>query len=100
MKKGSRIQGFKGCKIRFYFLLFSILLTSHFSLLTEVHAYTHDTSLIKWREYSAQTFDEAQKENKPIFMLITAVWCYWCHVYEEKTLETKEVADYINSNYI
>ncbi|MBI5892329.1 MAG: thioredoxin domain-containing protein [Deltaproteobacteria bacterium] len=86
--------------ILFFIAVIAILFTVHYSLFTVSHAYTHDTSLIKWRKYSAQAFDEAQKENKPIFMLITAVWCYWCHVYEEKTLETKEVADYINSNYI
>ncbi len=83
----------------FLFLIF-MLLTVNCSLFTVVHAYTHDTSFIKWREYTAQAFDEAQKENKPIFMIITAVWCHWCHVYEEKTLETKEVADYINGNYM
>jgi len=63
-------------------------------------SYTHDTSLINWKEYSSEVFYLARKEKKPIFMLITAVWCHWCHVYEEKTLETREVADYINKNYI
>lgn len=86
-------------KLLLYFLI-SFLLTVSCLLPAVVNAYTHDTSLIKWREYSAQAFDEAVKEKKPVFMIITAVWCYWCHVYEEKTLETKEVADYINSNYI
>ena len=64
------------------------------------HAYTHHSSLIKWNEYSEQVFARAKEEKKPIFMLVTAVWCHWCHVYEEKTLETPEVAEYINKNYI
>jgi len=81
-------------------LLFFTLATANWQLPTAAHAYTHDTSLIKWQEYSAQAFDNAVKEKKPAFMIITAVWCYWCHVYEEKTLETKEVADYINNNFI
>ncbi|MBI5682005.1 MAG: thioredoxin domain-containing protein [Deltaproteobacteria bacterium] len=82
------------------FVFIFSLFTFHSSLSTVSHAYTHDTSLIKWREYSAQAFEEAAKEKKPVFMLITAVWCYWCHVYREKTLETKDIAEYINNNYI
>ena len=33
-------------------------------------------------------------------MLITAIWCHWCNVYEEKSLEDKDAAEYINQNYI
>lgn len=84
----------------FYLVFVFTLATYHLQLATVSHAYTHDTSLIKWREYTSSAFEEAKKENRPLFMLITAVWCHWCHVYEEKTLETKEIADYINNNYI
>ncbi len=62
--------------------------------------YTHTESLIKWREYSQGSFDIAEKTGKPIFMLVTAAWCYNCRIYEEKSLEAKEVADYINAEYI
>jgi len=63
-------------------------------------AYTHDDSLIHWVEYSQEAFDQAREEDKPIFLLVTAIWCHWCHVYEEKTLETKEVAQYLNENFV
>ena len=33
-------------------------------------------------------------------MLITAVWCYWCHVYRDETLHTETITDYVNENYI
>lgn len=102
MKKNrSQESGIRSKKTIFYLFVFIVSLFTHYSsLITAVNAYTHDTSLIKWREYSSEVFEEAEKEKKPIFMLITAVWCYWCHVYEEKTLETKDVADYINNNYL
>lgn len=114
MDKGQRVKGKrvvskkwqvesgqkKSGKWRVFCSLFFILFTLYSSLTTPVNAYTHDTSLIKWMEYSPEAFDRAKKEGKPIFMLISAIWCYWCHVYEEKTLETKEVAEYINANYI
>lgn len=75
-------------------LFFLILLSS------ASFAYYHHTSPIKWHEFNQQTFDLAKKEDKPVFMLITAVWCYWCHVYRDETLHQPEVVGYINQNFI
>jgi uncharacterized protein YyaL (SSP411 family) len=63
-------------------------------------AYHHHDSMVKWREYGAAAFDEAKRTGKPIFMLISAIWCYNCHIYWENSLETKEVSAYINENFI
>ncbi len=63
-------------------------------------AYTKETSSIRWMDYSQDAFSTARKSGKPIFMLITAVWCHWCHVYEKQALETQEVSEYLNDNYI
>jgi len=65
-----------------------------------VTAYFHNDSPINWNEYNQKSFDLAEKENKPVFMLITAVWCHWCHVYRDKTLHKPEVYEYINENFI
>lgn len=65
-----------------------------------VFAYHHDKSQIHWRDYGAAAFEEAKRTGKPIFMLISAIWCYNCHIYMEKTLETKDISAYINENYI
>ncbi|HBO84362.1 MAG TPA: hypothetical protein DD641_05210 [Deltaproteobacteria bacterium] len=84
-----------------YFVI--LLITGYWLLIMGVGmgwAYTHDASLIKWREYTPQAFEDAKKENKPVFILITASWCYWCHVYEENTLEDKEISNYLNTQYI
>ena len=77
-------------------LIFSlIIIFSQFS-----YAYFHETSPIKWHDFNQQTFDLAKKEDKPVFMLITAIWCYWCHVYRDETLHQAQVVNYINSNFI
>lgn len=65
-----------------------------------VKAYHHEKSLTHWREYSVAAFEEAKRTGKPIFMVISAIWCYNCHIYWEKSIETKEVAAYLNENYI
>jgi len=66
----------------------------------DAQAYTHHHSPIHWMDYSSEAFVRAKSENKPIFMLITAAWCYNCQIYEEKTLKKKPVAEFINTHYI
>ncbi len=76
-------------------MLFMLLL-----LAVPASAYYHHESPIKWHEYNQESFDIAEKESKPVFMMITAIWCYWCHVYRDETLHQPEVYSYINENFI
>jgi len=78
-----------------YFLMLVILVPSG-----AVHAYRHHTSKIRYHEYSAAVFDHARQEGKPVFMNISAVWCYWCKYFDEHTLETEEVSSYLNQHYL
>jgi len=63
-------------------------------------AYTHHKLPVKFLEHNEQAFELAKKENKPIFILISAVWCYWCKVFDEKALVSENVYSYLNKNYI
>jgi uncharacterized protein YyaL (SSP411 family)/cytochrome c biogenesis protein CcdA len=58
--------------------------------------------LIKWNDYGPEAFEKAQKQNKPIFLLLTAPsWCYWCQVYEsEDYLFNPSVVSLINEKFI
>ena len=58
--------------------------------------------LIKWKDYGPDAFQEAEKQNKPIFLLLTAPsWCYWCQVYEsEDYLFNPQVVSLINEKFI
>ncbi|MDQ6958557.1 MAG: DUF255 domain-containing protein [Mariprofundaceae bacterium] len=75
-------------------ILGMVVLTVH-----DAQAYTHHKSLIHWVDYSGQAFIRAKSENKPVFMLITAVWCYNCQIYEE-TLKKPPVVEFINKHFI
>tara|TARA_R110001583_G_scaffold6879_3_gene34515 strand:+ start:1182 stop:2936 length:1755 start_codon:yes stop_codon:yes gene_type:complete len=77
----------------------AVLLGLGLLLAQGVSAYTHHVSSIQWMAYSDAAFARAQAENKPIFMLISAVWCYNCHIYEV-TLDTPPVADTLNRAFI
>jgi uncharacterized protein len=55
---------------------------------------------IAWQPWSARTFARAQREDKPILLSISAVWCHWCHVMDETTYSNEGVIDTINARYI
>lgn len=78
-----------------YFLLLTLAM-----LPDSVHGYRHQTSKIRYYEYSNAVFEQAQREGKPVFMNISAAWCYWCKYFDEHTLETKEVSTYLNQHYL
>lgn len=71
-----------------------------FGFTTLAAPYTHHKLPINFLEHNTKAFELAKKENKPIFILISAVWCFWCKVFDEKTLVSENVYTYLNENYI
>ncbi|HXF35387.1 MAG TPA: DUF255 domain-containing protein [Candidatus Acidoferrales bacterium] len=55
---------------------------------------------IHWRQWDASTFAEAQAEDKPILLAISAVWCHWCHVMDETSYSDPDVIGTINARFI
>ncbi len=55
---------------------------------------------IAWRPWSAETFDEARREKKPVLLAISAVWCHWCHVMDETTYSDPRVLSAIADGFV
>jgi len=55
---------------------------------------------VRFVEHSPAAFEAAQKEGKPLFLLISAVWCYWCKYFEQQVLADAEVSKYLNQHYV
>ncbi|HSS61468.1 MAG TPA: DUF255 domain-containing protein [Candidatus Limnocylindrales bacterium] len=55
---------------------------------------------IHWHPWSAEAFDEARANRRPILLSISAVWCHWCHVMDETTYSHPGVIDLINREYL
>lgn len=93
-------------KKRFFLILILIFLASIAFAQELEEEYSYEKSeqyfhLINWHEYNNQTFELAARENKPIYLILSAVWCYWCHVYESPDyLYDERVYPYINENFI
>lgn len=55
---------------------------------------------IQWREWGAEAFAAAQRENKPMLLDIGAVWCHWCHVMDRESYDDPEIAAIVNQHFI
>jgi len=55
---------------------------------------------VKWLEWGEQALAQAVREQKPILLDISAVWCHWCHVMDGTTYSDPEVAERINRDFI
>jgi uncharacterized protein YyaL (SSP411 family) len=55
---------------------------------------------IAWMPWGEEAFRRAAREEKPLLLSISAVWCHWCHVMDETSYSDREVIDLINRNYV
>ncbi len=55
---------------------------------------------INWLGWGKEAFEKAKKENKPILLDLTAVWCHWCHVMDSTSYSDDRIAQIINNDFI
>ena len=60
----------------------------------------HAHNPVNWRPWNEDTLALAKKEDKPIFLSIGYSSCHWCHVMERESFLDKEIAEFLNQNFI
>ncbi|RMF92983.1 MAG: thioredoxin domain-containing protein [Candidatus Schekmanbacteria bacterium] len=60
----------------------------------------HATNPVDWYPWGDEAFEKARKEDKPIFLSIGYSTCHWCHVMEEESFSSKEVAKILNKYFV
>ncbi len=60
----------------------------------------HAHNPVNWYEWSEESLNIAQKEQKPILLSVGYASCHWCHVMEKESFENQEVADAMNNTFI
>ena len=55
---------------------------------------------INWLDWGKESFEKSKKEDKPILLDLTAVWCHWCHVMDSTSYSDDEIVKKINENFI
>jgi len=71
-------------------------------LATEQSAYLRGAAHqpVHWHPWSAEAFERARREDKPILLDIGAVWCHWCHVLDHESYDDPRVAAIINERFV
>ncbi|MCF6194435.1 MAG: DUF255 domain-containing protein, partial [Kangiellaceae bacterium] len=60
----------------------------------------HAFNPINWKPWSDALLKKAKLENKLIFLSIGYSSCHWCHVMNEESFKSIEIAKLINQNYL
>jgi uncharacterized protein YyaL (SSP411 family) len=80
---------------------------------TAIHKYTnrlinetspyllqHAHNPVDWYPWVGEAFEHAKKEDKPIFLSIGYSTCHWCHVMEDESFESEQVAKIMNEHFV
>ncbi len=72
------------------------------NLINETSPYLlqHAYNPVEWHAWNDHALNKAKTENKPIFLSIGYSSCHWCHVMAHESFENKEVAEFLNENFV
>lgn len=60
----------------------------------------HKDNPVWWQEWDESVLEHARSENKIIFASIGYSTCHWCHVMAREAFNNKEIAGYLNANFV
>lgn len=60
----------------------------------------HANNPVHWQSWGEQAFEQARREDKPIFLSVGYSTCHWCHVMEHESFENTQIAEILNENFV
>jgi uncharacterized protein YyaL (SSP411 family) len=60
----------------------------------------HAHNPVDWYPWGDEAFEEAARQNKPVFLSIGYSSCHWCHVMEHESFSQEDVAAILNEHFI
>ncbi len=60
----------------------------------------HAFNPVDWYPWGEEAFEQARKEDKPIFVSIGYSTCHWCHVMERESFDNPEIAAIMNQYFV
>ncbi len=60
----------------------------------------HAHNPVDWYPWGDEAFQKAKKEDKPVFLSIGYSTCHWCHVMEEESYSSQEIAAVLNRYFV
>ncbi|HHZ88234.1 MAG TPA: thioredoxin domain-containing protein [Chromatiales bacterium] len=60
----------------------------------------HADNPVNWYSWGPEAWEQAKRQNKPLFVSIGYFTCHWCHVMERESFRNPEIADLLNQHFI
>jgi len=60
----------------------------------------HASNPVDWNPWSAEIFERARREDRPLFLSIGYSTCHWCHVMERESFRDPEAARLLNRTFV
>ena len=60
----------------------------------------HRDNPVHWQPWSADAFEIARQEDKPVLLSVGYAACHWCHVMAHESFEDPAIAEVMNSLFI
>src|SRR5438067_7499729 len=60
----------------------------------------HAHNPVDWRPWGAEAFETARALDRPIFLSVGYATCHWCHVMEEESFESPDIAQLLNERFV
>lgn len=60
----------------------------------------HAENPVHWRPWGDAAFDDARRQDKPVFLSVGYSTCHWCHVMAHESFEDATVAEALNRSFI
>lgn len=55
---------------------------------------------INWQDWGESAFKESKESGKPVLLSISAAWCHWCHVMDQRSYADPRIIEIINRDYV
>src|SRR5213082_2992270 len=74
--------------------------TNRLALETSPYLLQHAHNPVDWRPWGDDAFAASRFLDRPIFLSVGYATCHWCHVMEEESFESPEIAQVLNERFV
>lgn len=67
---------------------------------TSPYLLQHANNPVDWFPWGKEALEEADRQDRPIFLSIGYSACHWCHVMEHESFENKAIAGLMNAFFV
>ncbi|MCH7661699.1 MAG: thioredoxin domain-containing protein [Euryarchaeota archaeon] len=60
----------------------------------------HADNPVNWQPWDEAAIAEAKERDVPIFLSVGYSACHWCHVMEDESFQSEEIAEKLNENFV